>query len=358
MNKQRVAIIFGGVSNEYAVSLMSAVSIIGNLDRERFEPVLLGITREGRWLQYLGPVEEIAADRWHLPAHTRPAVLSPDRSVGGVVALADGKPVVIPIDIIFPAVHGRNCEDGALQGLLQLSGIPYVGGGVANSAICMDKEFTHRLMERSGVCMARWRCVRADEMDAFYSWEPALRQTLGYPMFVKPANSGSSVGASRAEDAPALKRALREALRHDVKAIVEEMLTGQEVECAVIGNEDPKAPLVGEIAPSVGFYDYDAKYVDDTAALYIPARIPEETALKIRELSVRIFRLLDCRGLARVDFFVRSNGDIVFNEVNTLPGFTKISMYPKLLVAFGMRYSELITALLDLAVENRTCRIG
>lgn len=353
MKKETVLILFGGVSNEYEVSLRSAASVIENLDRERFEPLLVGITRDGRWLLCRGcDPQAVAQDRWQQDAV--PAVLSPDRSAGGLLVLEEGGCRTVPVDVVFPAVHGQNCEDGALQGLLTLANLPFVGCGVASSALTFDKVYTHIVAERIGVPMARWELVRAEE-DPGAACE-RVAASLGFPCFVKPVNSGSSVGCSRADDPAGLARALAVAFREDRRVLVEELVVAQEVECAVCGNLDPQAPTTGEIVTADGFYDYDTKYKTDTARLYIPANIPPESGRRVRELAVQIFRALECRGLSRVDFFVRRDGSVLFNEINTLPGFTSISMYPKMMIASGLSYRGLITRLIELAQEEHEAK--
>lgn len=347
--KKRALILFGGVSNEHEVSLRSACSIIDNLDADRYEPLLVGITRDGRWLAFDGGTADIAADRWEEKG--RPAVLSPDRATRGVLIFGDGGIETLPVDVAFPAVHGQNCEDGALQGLLELAGIPYVGCGVRASAVAFDKAVTHIIAERQGIPMARWELVHAEEDRAAAA--DRVERALGYPAFVKPVNSGSSVGTAPAPDRAALLKGFDIAFAHDRRVLVEELVRAHEVECAVIGNLDPEAPTTGEIVSVDGFYDYDSKYTNDTARLFIPARVPEEARAEVRRLAVETYRALDCRGLARVDFFVADDGRVLLNEINTLPGFTSISMYPKMMMASGMRYSGLITRLLELAVEER-----
>lgn len=351
MKRQTVLILFGGVSNEYEVSLRSAASVIENLDRECFDPLLLGVTRDGRWLLCRGKdPAPVAADRWQEDAV--PAILSPDRSAGGVLVPGEGR--IIPVDVVFPVMHGQNCEDGAVQGLLELSNLPYVGCRVTSSALAFDKVYTHIVAERIGVPMARWELVCAEEDRQAACARVAA--SLGFPCFVKPANSGSSVGCSRADDAHALGEALAARLSGGPAGAIEELVTAQEVECAVCGNLDPAAPTTGEIVTADGFYDYDTKYKTDTARLYIPAQIPQESAARVRELAVRVFRVLDCRGLSRVDFFVKQDGSVLFNEINTLPGFTSISMYPKMMIASGMTYSGLITRLIGLALEEHEAK--
>lgn len=353
MKKQTALILFGGVSNEHEVSLRSATSVIDHIDRDRFTPVLMGITRDGRWLLCRDTDSKRVIDgSWE--QHADPAILSPDRSAGGVISFANEAPQTIAVDVVIPMLHGQNCEDGAIQGLLELSGIPYVGCRVTASALTFDKVYTHIVAEQFGVPMARWQMVCLEEDQQ--AIKKRIAQTVGFPCFVKPVNSGSSVGCSRADDEQSLEKALSLAFREDRRALVEELIVAQEVECAVCGNLDPVAPTTGEIVTPDGFYDYDTKYKTDTARLYIPANIPAQSDARIRELAVKIFTALDCRGLSRVDFFVRADGSVLFNEINTLPGFTSISMYPKMMIASGMSYGELITRLIELAFEERASK--
>lgn len=351
--KLSLAVIFGGVSSEHEVSRMSVTSILENLSNERYEVHMVGITKEGRWLLYTGPVEDILSGAWEQGPVT-PAFLSPDPSVHGLVALRDGKAETIHVDVIFPALHGKNGEDGTIQGLFQLSGIPYVGCDTESSAICMDKAVTHSLLSSADIEQAHYLWFYADRFDAAPDTiKNKIQARLDFPVFVKPSNAGSSVGVSKVERFEDLDQAIRKAAREDKKVVVEEGITGQEVEVAVLGNRDCDASLVGEIGASAQFYDYDDKYINGTSQLYIPARIPEEVSEKIRQTAVRAYRLLGCSGLARVDFFVTAGDNrVILNEINTLPGFTSISMYPKLWMAMGLSYGELLDKLIELALQR------
>lgn len=348
--KLSLAVIFGGVSSEHEVSRMSVTSILENLSNERYEVHMVGITKEGRWLLYTGPVEDILSGAWEQGPVT-PAFLSPDPSVHGLVALRDGKAETIHVDVIFPALHGKNGEDGTIQGLFQLSGIPYVGCDTESSAICMDKAVTHSLLSSADIEQAHYLWFYADRFDAAPDTiKNKIQARLDFPVFVKPSNAGSSVGVSKVERFEDLDQAIRKAAREDKKVVVEEGITGQEVEVAVLGNRDCDASIVGEIGASAQFYDYDDKYINGTSQLYIPARIPQEVSEKIRQTAVRAYRLLGCSGLARVDFFVTAGDNrVILNEINTLPGFTSISMYPKLWMERGMTYSQLLDQLVELA---------
>ena len=351
--KLSLAVIFGGVSSEHEVSRMSVTSILENLSNERYEVHMVGITKEGRWLLYTGPVEDILSGAWEQGPVT-PAFLSPDPSVHGLVALRDGKAETIHVDVIFPALHGKNGEDGTIQGLFQLSGIPYVGCDTESSAICMDKAVTHSLLSSADIEQAHYLWFYADRFDAAPDTiKNKIQARLDFPVFVKPSNAGSSVGVSKVERFEDLDQAIRKAAREDKKVVVEEGITGQEVEVAVLGNRDCDAPIVGEIGASAQFYDYDDKYINGTSQLYIPARIPQEVSEKIRQTAVRAYRLLGCSGLARVDFFVTAGDNrVILNEINTLPGFTSISMYPKLWMAMGLSYGELLDKLIELALQR------
>ena len=351
--KLSLAVIFGGVSSEHEVSRMSVTSILENLSNERYEVHMVGITKEGRWLLYTGPVEDILSGAWEQGPVT-PAVRSPDPSVHGLVALRDGKAETIHVDVIFPALHGKNGEDGTIQGLFQLSGIPYVGCDTESSAICMDKAVTHSLLSSADIEQAHYLWFYADRFDAAPDTiKNKIQARLDFPVFVKPSSAGSSVGVSKVERFEDLDQAIRKAAREDKKVVVEEGITGQEVEVAVLGNRDCDASIVGEIGASAQFYDYDDKYINGTSQLYIPARIPQEVSEKIRQTAVRAYRLLGCSGLARVDFFVTAGDNrVILNEINTLPGFTSISMYPKLWMAMGLSYGELLDKLIELALQR------
>ena len=354
MAKYNLAVLFGGVSSEHEVSLISATSVIQNLDREKYNLYLLGITKQGQWYEYTGPVQAIGENNWQQPQYLTPACILPDRTVHGFVRFAAQGTQQVKLDAVFPVLHGKNGEDGTMQGLLELAGIPYVGCDVLSSAMCMDKAVTHTILQAAGIPMANWAAVTEADLQQFDKLEASLREKLGYPMFVKPANAGSSVGVSKAKDADALLLGLRQALQHDRKVVVEQFIAGSEVETAVLGNDDPVAAVVGEIVPKQEFYTYEAKYQDDSTDLYIPARIPDAVAQRIRTTAVAAYRALGCTGLARVDFFYQPEQDrILLNEPNTLPGFTSISMYPKLFAAYGIGYTELLDRLVELAIQRR-----
>ncbi len=348
-----LGVIFGGQSSEHEVSLMSAASILENLDPSRYQVHKVGITKEGRWLLYNGPVSGLKDGTWQRDAV--PAFLSPDPSVHGLVVLEGDTARTIGLDCVFPALHGKNGEDGSIQGLFSLSGVPYVGCGVLSSAVCMDKAVTHTLLSAANIRQAHYLWFYTHRYHAApETVRNKIEARLNFPVFVKPANAGSSVGVSKVESPDGLDEAIRKAAREDGKVIVEEGIAGQEVECAVLGSRNgAQASIVGEIGASAQFYDYDDKYVNGTSQLFIPARLEDSVAQEIRETALRAYRLLGCTGLARVDFFVTQEGSqVVLNEINTLPGFTSISMYPKLWMAGGYTYGELLDRLIALALEE------
>ena len=353
MKKLSVCVLFGGMSPEHEVSLRSAESVLNHLDPNKYNIVPVGITKEGDWVLYGGTdYSLLPSGEWIDFPGNRRAAISPVQGQG--LLSFEGDCVVRErLDVVFPVLHGENGEDGAMQGLLQLAGIPYVGPHVAASAVSMDKTLTKLVIDNVGIPQAKWQLVRNSELDArMDTILDQLEVNFSYPMFVKPAGTGSSVGVSKAADRVALSEALLAAGSYDEKILVEEFIHGREIEVAVMGNESPVASICGEIDSGAEFYDYDAKYVTDTSTAYIPARIPEEVAEQVREMAVKAYAALGCQGLSRVDFFVTYEDErVVFNEINTLPGFTSISMYPKLFAASGIAYEELVDELLRLALE-------
>lgn len=375
-DKKRIAVIFGGQSSEHEVSRVSAESVLKNIDSDKYEVEMLGITKDGRWLSYDGPVGLIGTGEWQALAEARAGLKTGSRSMlnsgecdelpvnsmsgadssaRGILKAAGVEREDKKIDVVFPVLHGCNGEDGTIQGLFELAGIPYVGCGVLGSALGMDKGFAKIVFENEGIPQGKYivftRKQISQDADSLVGQVEAL---LTYPCFVKPSNAGSSVGVSKAHDRSELIEALHFAARYDRRILVEEFIDGREVECAVLGNDEPIASTVGEVVPCNEFYDYEAKYGSgDSSAVIIPARLPDEVIQKIRNYAVRAFKALDLSGLSRVDFFVhKGTGAVYINEVNTLPGFTSISMYPKLWAASGIPYSKLIEKLIDLAVER------
>ena len=351
MNKMRVAVVFGGVSSEHEISRLSASSVIRNLSAEKYDLLLIGITKKGEWYLFNGDPEKIPDGSWECDPSNRSCMISPDSSRRGVI-VSDGS--FVPVDVIFPVLHGKNGEDGTIQGLLELARIPYVGCGVLASSVCMDKAVTNLLLDQFGIAQAKfiW-CYSDDYLENPESVEHEIVQKLGFPVFVKPANAGSSVGLSKVKRPEDLRAAMLLAAKEDGKLVIEEGIDGHEVECAVLGNSKPIASVPGEILPANEFYDYEAKYFDDNSKLCIPAQLDNTTTETLRSTAVKAFRLLGCSGLSRVDFFVRrSDNAVLLNELNTLPGFTAISMYPKLFDAAGIGYGELLDRLISLALEK------
>lgn len=356
MNKLNVCVLFGGMSPEHDVSLRSAESVLNHLDSNKYQIYPVGITKQGQWILFGGDdYTLLPTGQWQEHPENCRAVISAERDKG-LLCFGPAGMTCVHIDVVFPVLHGENGEDGSVQGLLQLAGIPYVGPHVSSSAVAMDKTLTKLVMDNAGIPQAAWQLVKKSDlafrMDAVLD---AVEAQFSYPVFVKPAGTGSSVGVSKASDRDALRKALLCAGEYDEKILVEEYIDGAEVEVAVMGNTSPMASVCGEIDSGAEFYDYDAKYVTDTSVAYIPARIRESTAEQVREYAVKVYSAIGCQGLSRVDFFVTTEGErIVFNEINTIPGFTSISMYPKLFEASGIVYSQLIDRLLEYAME--ACR--
>jgi len=349
----RVGVIFGGRSVEHEVSLVSARSIVTHLDAERYEVNPIGITRRGKWVT-ARDAGTLLADGLESAA-ARPCFLPPDPEVGGLLSLSPGsEPEVSSLDVIFPIVHGGQGEDGTLQGLLELANLPHVGAGVLASSVGMDKDVMKRVFREVGLPVVESRTLFRSAWEARRGEVLArLPGDLGYPCFVKPANTGSSVGITKAKTARDLEEGLDRAFRFDRKAVVERGIDAREIECSVLGNEEPVASIPGEIIPCNEFYDYEAKYLAEGSQLLIPAPLPPAVAEEVRRLAVAAFMALDGSGMARVDFFVdRKSGSVALNEVNTLPGFTPISMYPKLWEASGLAYPRLLDRLIDLALER------
>ena len=379
MSKRRVIILFGGRSAEHEISLLSARNVYLALDRDRFEPLLIGIDKQGRWRaepteSLLGATGDprhlkLAAAAREVAVPVRPQTPQTSSDVSSESGLAATRPqeagegalsILGRDDVVFPVLHGTYGEDGTVQGLLELADVAYVGSGHLGSGIGMDKHVAKRLLLEAGVPVVPFRLITSAELRRDPEGSARRAAELGFPLFVKPANAGSSVGVSKVKDAAALVPALRAALDYDTKALAEQAVDAREIECAVLGNDEPQASIPGEIVVTHrdGFYSYEAKYVDEKGAeIRIPADIPAETAQRVRELSVATFRALELSGMARVDFFLdRKTGALAVNEVNTIPGFTAISMYPKLWEASGLPPKDLVSRLIDLALERRAAR--
>ena len=349
MAKIKVALLFGGMSTEHEVSCVSVCSVIKNFDTEKFDIFPIGLAKNGDWLPYDGPVENIRDGSWEALArekiHTAPEGCD----------MVPGLAVLRQCQVVFPILHGLNCEDGTVQGLLELLKIPYVGCNVLAAAVGMDKAYTKIVADSVGVPQCRHIVVHRDVLlknNEAYTAE--IVEKLGFPCFVKPSNSGSSVGVFKVKSKEDLIPILLEAQKFDRKTIVEECINGREIECAVLGNRKPQAATPGEIKASKEFYDYEDKYKSGTSETVIPAELPREILEKIKEYALTVFTALDCSGLSRVDFFYEdATGRILFNEINTLPGFTEISMYSKLWAAEGLDFTSLLTRLVELAFERQ-----
>ena len=345
----RLGIIFGGRSGEHDVSLMSATSVIKAIDTEKFQVVKIGITREGKWLLYDGPVEKIEDGSWQVQAEAALAH-NPDRYSITILG-SGGKSLKDIIDFALPILHGPYGEDGTIQGLFEMVDIPYGGCGVLGSATAMDKALAKEIFAKGNIPICRHLVVLKEEIEADLNYiTDKVENYLPYPIFVKPANMGSSVGISKARNTKELKEALEEAAKYDRRLVLEEGLNCRELETGILGNYKPKSAVVGEILPSAEFYNYQAKYFDGgKSRLCIPAEVPEEMAKEIRNIAVKAYELLDCAGFARVDFFLdKDTNKIYLNEINTIPGFTKFSMFPLLWKEAGVPYSELIEKIVEL----------
>jgi D-alanine-D-alanine ligase len=359
----RVAVVFGGRSNEHAISCVSAGSILRNLDPERFEVIAVGITPDGSWVLTDGDPDALAITNRQLPgvsseSGTELALAADPRRAGQLVSLSPGgAEVLASVDVVFPVLHGPYGEDGTVQGLLELAGVPYIGAGVLASAAGMDKEFTKKLLVAEGLPVGAYEVLRPSQPAP----DAGMRERLGLPVFVKPARGGSSIGVSRVTSWDELPAAVAHARRHDPKVIVEAAIVGRELECGVLEFPDGtvQASTVGEIRVAGvrgredSFYDFATKYLDDAAELDVPAKVDDEVSDAVRELAIRAFQAIDCQGLARVDFFLTDDGPII-NEVNTMPGFTTISMYPRMWAASGVDYQTLVATMVETALARGT----
>ena len=351
---KKVLVLFGGVSSEHDVSCVSASYVVSNIPRDKYEVCPLGITKEGEWFLFEGDVSLLPEDKWIKSGKCTKALLSPDRKDHGITVFRESGPEKIHIDVCFPVMHGKNGEDGTVQGLLQLAQIPYVGCDATSSGVCMDKAVANAVADAFGINQAKWCAFTQYDFNKNRQEciDTAVNK-LGFPIFVKPANAGSSVGITKAHDVPELIEAMNVAFNEDKKAVLEEFIDGHEVECAVLGNEEPIAAEVGEIKAAAEFYDFDAKYNNPASELCIPADIDLEKRNEVKAQAVKAYKALGCEGMSRVDFFVRnSDGAVLLNEINTIPGQTPISMYPKLFEAAGVPYKELIDRLIGCALSR------
>lgn len=347
---KNIVIIFGGTSSEYEVSLQSAYAVISNIDRQKYNPVAVGISREGSWFYFTGDIDKIKEDTWCNSTDCVSAMISPDRTAHQLIVLRGEGIKTIWIDAVFPVLHGRGGEDGTVQGIAELAGIPLVGCGTLSSALCMDKDRAHRLAGLAGVRVPR-AMVLADNSAVNKAYDFA--REIGFPVFVKPVKAGSSYGVTKVEDMEQLAPAVSLAFRYDNRVILEEAIDGFEVGCAVCGND---RLIVGEVDEielrQTGFFDYTEKYTLKTAAIHVPARISADKAQEIKEIAKRIYNALDCSGFARVDLFLTPDGEVVFNEVNTIPGFTEHSRYPGMMKAAGYSFTRILDRIIRQSFEK------
>jgi D-alanine-D-alanine ligase len=350
--KLRVALLFGGKSAEHEISLISARNIFSAMDPKRYLVLAIAIDQQGRWFVDEGArlLRDDKISKVEIDRRTQSVAVLPGDAPAAMLRAASGK-LLEKVDVVFPVLHGPFGEDGTIQGLLKLANTPFVGAGVLGSAVGMDKDVMKRLLRDAQIPIAKFLVFERRDQNAI-SFAKSTR-ALGLPLFVKPANLGSSVGISRVSEKSQFAAALKKAFRYDNKIIIEESIRGREIECSVLGNDKPMASLPGEILVQHDFYSYDAKYLDEQGARFeIPAHLPKAVVQTIQRMAVYAYRALCCEGMARVDFFLRPNGQVLINEINTIPGFTKISMFPKMWQASGLTYSRLIDRLIGLALER------
>lgn len=349
MRKKKIAVIFGGNSTEYWVSLQSASSVFENINKEKFDVVPIGITRNGDWYRYTGETEKIADNTWFEDhGNLHPVAVSQNRSVKGFIEFSEETSRIIRIDLAFPVLHGKNGEDGTLQGLFELAGIPVVGCDTLSSALCMDKDKVHKLVSLAGISIPKSVSFKASGKRAALK---RIETELRYPLFVKPVRAGSSFGITKVARQQELEAAIQLAFEHDAEVIVEESIDGFEVGCAVLGIDEPIVGRVDEIEVPSGFFDYKEKYTQKASTIHMPARIDSETEKRIQDAAISIFKTAGCSGFARVDMFYTPSGEIVFNEVNTIPGFTSHSRYPNMMKGIGLSFADMLDKLIGLYVN-------
>ena len=349
---KNILVLFGGASSEHDISDISAMSVIKNIPQDKYNVITVGITKYGEWFLFEGDAELIPDDKW-LHGKCTPALLSPDRRTHGILVFSRGTVKSVYVDAVFPVLHGKNGEDGTVQGLLELSGIPFVGCDMTASDCCMDKALTNAIADFHGIPQAKWDVMTASRFKEDPDALKTVAGKLGYPIFVKPACAGSSVGITKAHNEKELIEAAGLAFENDRKAVFEQAIDGKEVECAVLGNDELMTGVPGSIEMKTEFYDFDAKYKDPSSVLHIPADIDKKKADEVCEFSKKAYEALGCRGMARVDCFVeKGTGKILLNEINTIPGFTSISMYPKMMGKAGISFPELTDRLITLALEK------
>ena len=346
--KKKIALIFGGCSPEYGVSLQSAYGVATHMDKDKYELIYIGVTRDGEWLLYSGDLEAIRDNTWMSGPCVRAALL-PSRGMGGVLRIeSESKTRVSLIDAAFPVMHGKNGEDGTIQGLLELVQIPIIGCGLSASAICMDKDVAHRVAQSAGVCIPRYVTLYSV---ADLDWAITMIEDMVFPLFVKPARGGSSIGMTKLKSADGLKEAVEAAFSHDDKVLIEEGVSGAEVGCAVIGNGELILGEVDEIELNQFFFDFEEKYAQRNTRIHTPARISAETSERIKRTAKELYRAMGCRGFARVDMFLTKDNEIVFNEINTIPGLTVNSRFPRMMACAGMPMEAVMDKLVQLATR-------
>ncbi|HOT21156.1 MAG TPA: D-alanine--D-alanine ligase family protein [Sedimentibacter sp.] len=352
MNKIKLAILFGGKSDEYSVSLHSAAAIIDNVPKELYEVTLVGITTEGKWLHYEGSTDKINNDTWH-QGNLSPVLLSMG-DFKGLIKLNERDKVYekIEIDCIFPVLHGRNGEDGTIQGMCQMAGIPFVGCDMTSSAVSMDKEYTHMICEMSGIKTAPFMSVVNHKTLNIKNLYKEALEKLSLPLFIKPANNGSSIGISKVRNYDEFEKGIMEAFEYDKKIVIESNIEGFEIGCAVVGNEELLIGEVDEIETKNDFFDYVEKYSQHNSKIHCPARISDDLKAQAKEIAANTYKALGCRGLSRVDMFLTPDNEIYLNEINTIPGLTDLSRYPSMLKKIGIEYKDLIVKLVELAMER------
>lgn len=348
MKKLKVAVIFGGCSSEYEVSLQSAYSVIQNLKEDTYDKIMIGITKQGEWYRFYGDTEKLLNDSWCNSSDCVKAILSPSRDDHGILEMGEKGIKKTRVDVAFPVMHGKFGEDGTLQGLIELAGIPLAGCGTLSSAICMDKDRSHKLVALAGIRTPRSIVIDREVGEtSLYEKCPELQ----YPVFVKPVRAGSSFGITKVENERQLADAVNVAFQYDSQVIIEETIDGFEVGCAILGNKDLVVGEVDEIELTQGFFDYTEKYTLKSSKIHMPARVDLSISVKIKNAAVKIYQALGCKGFARVDMFLTPEGEIVFNEVNTIPGFTSHSRYPGMMKGIGYSYGKILDQVIDLAVN-------
>ncbi|MDR1467272.1 MAG: D-alanine--D-alanine ligase [Oscillospiraceae bacterium] len=353
--KKNIAVIFGGTSNEHEISKISAVNVLQNLPPEKYNVIVVGITKSGKWLRYSGSFAEITESCWEDHPLNREVIFSLNTFKKGIFVFNRGSTEFLRIDVVFPVLHGKNGEDGKVQALLELSELPFVGCSSASSSNCMDKITTNILLENSNIKKPKYFWFYFSD----YKKNPEeiikkIEEKVGdYPLFVKPSRSGSSIGISKAKDKSALRASIEIAAREDIKILVEEAIVGKELECAILGDDEVFVSVVGEIIYKNEFYSYESKYTDNAAKLCIPANIDKKISENIQKIAAKAYKILECSGLSRIDFFLRKNDfEILLNEINTIPGFTNASMYSKLMRKSGVNFPRLLDKLIDLAIQK------